>query len=156
MAECQRRLSACCSSPLHFATDVQKKHAAAAALSLLSAAQLLRMPQVKIQDGVGLLDADFNGSFVLQCISCQHKRLLALGPHSISFPHCTLCGYGDCLLRQRVGVVFVNVIDRGSVIVRAPPARASNSITFSTVLPDSNAVWPPLLPAQPHRRLFAV
>ena len=89
----------------------------------LSAAGLLRMPQVKIQDGVGLLDADFNGSFVLQCISCQHKRLLALGPHSISFPHCTLCGYGDCLLRQRVGVVFVNVIDRGSVIVSAACPR---------------------------------
>jgi hypothetical protein len=140
---------------LHFATDVQKKHAAAAALGLLSAAQLLRMPQVKIQDGVGLLDAEFNGSFVLQCISCQHKRLLALGPHSISFPHCTMCGFGDCLLRQRVGVVFVNVIDRGSVIVSAA-CSASNSITFSTVLPDSDAVWSPLLPARAHRRLFAV
>jgi len=77
------------------------------------------MPQLKIQDGVGLLDAEFNGSFVLQCITCQYKREIALGPPTIPFPDCNLCGgRSNCTMRQKLGVVFVNLIDRVNQIVR--------------------------------------
>jgi hypothetical protein len=77
------------------------------------------MPQLKIQDGVGLLDAEFNGSFVLQCITCQCKREIALGPPTIPFPNCNLCGgRSNCTMRQKPGVVFVNLIDRVNQIVR--------------------------------------
>ena len=77
------------------------------------------MPQIKIQDGVGLLDAEFNGSFVLQCITCQYKREIALGPPTIPFPNCNLCGgRSNCTMRQKSGVVFVNLIDRVNQIVR--------------------------------------
>lgn len=77
------------------------------------------MPQLKIQDGVGLLDAEFNGSFVLQCITCQLKREIALGPPTIPFPNCNLCGgRSNCTMRQKLGVVFVNLIDRVNQIVR--------------------------------------
>ena len=77
------------------------------------------MPQLKIQDGVGLLDAEFNGSFVLQCITCQLKREIALGPPTIPFPNCNLCGgRSNCTMRQKLGVVFVNFIDRVNQIVR--------------------------------------
>ena len=88
------------------------------------------MPQLKIQDGVGLLDAEFNGSFVLQCMSCQHKRVQALGPHTIPFPLCALCAGGDCALRQREGVVFVNLIDRGNQIVGPPTVVCRRSLRF--------------------------
>ncbi len=75
------------------------------------------MPQLKLQDGVGLIDAEFNGSFVLQCAAFQRKRVLALGPQTVPFPHCDLCARSNCVLRQRSGVVFVNLIDRGNQIV---------------------------------------
>jgi hypothetical protein len=75
------------------------------------------MPQLKIQNGVGLVDAEFNGSFVLQCVACQSMRVCALGPPTVPFPLCALCGSSDCILRQRLGVVFVNLIDRGNQIV---------------------------------------
>ena len=75
------------------------------------------MPQLKIQDGAGLIDAEFNGSFVLQCVACQSNRVRALGPPTVPFPFCASCGNSDCILRQRLGVVFVNLIDRGNQIV---------------------------------------
>jgi hypothetical protein len=89
------------------------------------------MPQLKIQDGVGLLDAEFNGSFVLQCMLCQHKRVRALGPHTVPFPLCALCSGGDCALRQREGVVFVNLIDRGNQIVGSPTAVELCDLIYS-------------------------
>ncbi len=85
------------------------------------------MPQLKIQDGVALLDAQFNGSFVLQCVACLRKRHLALGPPTIPFPSCSMCGGSSaCVLQQRLGVVFVNLIDRGNQIV-----RLDSHVTFS-------------------------
>lgn len=89
------------------------------------------MPQLKIQDAVALIDAEFNGSFVLQCVGCQSNRLRALGPPAVPFPCCAACGSSDCALRQRLGVVFVNLIDRGNQIVsvRAWPALAAAPVS---------------------------
>ena len=110
------------------------------------------MPQLKLQDGVGLVDADFNGSFVLECVSFQRKRVLALGPQTAPFPPCALCGHSNCTLRQRLGVVFVNLIDRGNQIVSFVVLRITRlkNSAIMILFPDSVAFWPSLLHPSPH------
>ncbi len=105
---------------------------------------------------IGLQDAEFNGSFVLQCITCQYQRDIALGPPTIPLLNCNLCGgRSNCTMRQKSGVVFVNLFDRVNHIVRCT-LQLRLRFTVLIVLSDSLAIWPSLFHSQAYCILLAL